>query len=378
MGNYFSSNQATSELKKSERVYGWKKDNDDARDLKHNFTLSDDHHSTKEIDLRSQCPPVYDQGALGSCTANAIAAAYEFDQIKEGEQDPFTPSRLFIYYNERTMEGTIGKDAGAQIRDGIKSINSVGVCPETMWPYDIKKFNELPPEDCYKDARNHHSVEYKRVEQNLEQMKQCLMNGFPFVFGIVCYKSLESEEVTKTGVVPMPKEGEEVIGGHAIFGCGFLEDKKQFIFRNSWGESWGDQGYGYIPYDYLLNSDLASDFWTVTRVQDETDNHSVEEKELTESENESDNSNDPMSVDSDNNSDSEDGDYQPSEEEEADFDEFYENNEDSDDTNSYISDDREYDEDYDYNDASDEYTEMEYSEESTESAVSFPDEDDEF
>ena len=179
-------------------------------------------------------------------------------------------------------------------------------------------------------------------------------------------------------VVPMPKEGEEVIGGHAIFGCGFLEDKKQFIFRNSWGESWGDQGYGYIPYDYLLNSDLASDFWTVTRVQDETDNHSVEEKELTESENESDNSNDPMSVDSDNNSDSEDGDYQPSEEEEADFDEFYENNEDSDDTNSYISDDREYDEDYDYNDASDEYTEMEYSEESTESAVSFPDEDDEF
>jgi len=272
MGNNFTKQTKTI------RKYGWKKDIPDDRDLKHDFTLSANHDTIQVVDLRSKCPPIYNQGQLGSCTANAIAAAYEFDQMKENEEQVFTPSRLFIYYNERAMEGTVDQDSGAQIRDGIKSINSVGISPETLWPYDISKFTDKPTDECYTDAKKHLAVEYKRVEQNLEQMKQCLIEGLPFVFGITCYESLESDEVTKTGIVPMPKPGEKVIGGHALLCCFFSEEKRQFGFRNSWGSDWGcDGGYGYIPYDYLLNPDLASDFWTIVRVQDEEDSHVTED-----------------------------------------------------------------------------------------------------
>lgn len=278
MGNFLTK---STQVNKSHN-YGWHKDVPDDRDLKHHFNLSANHDAIQVIDLRSKCPPVYDQGQLGSCTANAIAAAYEFDQMKEQESQIFTPSRLFIYYNERVIENTVDQDSGAQIRDGIKTINSVGICPETMWPYDTSKFADKPTDECYTDAHKHLAVEYKRVEQNLEQMKQCLIEGLPFVFGITCYESFESETVTKTGIVPMPKSNEKVLGGHALLCINFCEKNRQFGFRNSWGTSWGDGGYGYIPYDYLLNSDLASDFWTVVRVQDEEDSH-VSENETEQS-----------------------------------------------------------------------------------------------
>jgi C1A family cysteine protease len=101
------------------------------------------------VDLRDHMPEVYDQGHLGSCTANAIGGAYEYDQIKQKELEPFTPSRLFIYYNERDVEGTVEEDSGAMIRDGMKVINKIGVVPEPMWPYDIEKFKEKPSEKCY-------------------------------------------------------------------------------------------------------------------------------------------------------------------------------------------------------------------------------------
>ena len=264
MGNYYSAPTKVQPV----RQFKWKRDTIDGRDLVHNFTVSKLQSTVKCVDLRDKCPPIYDQGTLGSCTANAIAAAYEFDQIKEQEQDVFTPSRLFIYYNEREYEGTVSEDSGAQIRDGIKSINSIGVCPETLWPYDQTKFTTEPTEDCYNDAKGHLAVEYKKVDQTLDQLKQALIEGFPIVFGIVCYPSLQSDEVYKTGIVPMPKPDEQSIGGHAILLCGFQDDKSQFIFRNSWGNEFGDQGYGYIPYDYVTDPKLASDFWTVRRTND--------------------------------------------------------------------------------------------------------------
>ena len=108
--------------------YGWKKDKPNSDDEYHNFVVSATLDNIKLVDLRSTCPAVYDQDKLGSCTANAIAAAYEYDQIKQNEKDVFIPSRLFIYYNERKMEGSIDTDSGAEIRDGIKSINVDGVC----------------------------------------------------------------------------------------------------------------------------------------------------------------------------------------------------------------------------------------------------------
>jgi C1A family cysteine protease len=250
------------------RKYGWKKDMPDPRDRYHNFSITNIQNTIKNVDMRANCPPIYDQGYLGSCTSNAIAGAYEFDEMKDNEDNIFCPSRLFIYYNERKMEGTVNEDSGAEIRDGIKTINSIGVCPESLWEYDINKFTIQPPKKCYNDARFHKAVEYKRVAQNLEQLKQCLINGYPFIFGFTVYPSMESNFTTKTGIIPLPKEGEKSIGGHAVMAVGFDNDKRLFIIRNSWGVNWGDEGYGYIPYDYLINNQLSSDFWTIRRVKD--------------------------------------------------------------------------------------------------------------
>lgn len=268
MGNYFGYSQKEIKETKIKRVYGWKKDKSDSRDMIHDFIIPHYHDNIKECDLRSKCPEIYDQLNLGSCTANAIAAAYEFDEMKQYEQHIFTPSRLFIYYNERSMEGTINEDSGAQIRDGIKSISVTGVCPEQMWPYDVSKFKEKPPEDCYQEAGWHQAVRYKKVKQNLKQMRQCLVEGLPFVFGFTVFESFESKEVAETGIMPLPKKGETILGGHAVMAVGFNNEKKSCLIRNSWGTSFGLNGYFWMPYEFILNPDYCSDFWTIERVVD--------------------------------------------------------------------------------------------------------------
>ena len=248
--------------------YGWKKDTLNADDEYHNFVVSSTLDYIKLVDLRSTCPAVYNQDKLGSCTANAIAAAYEYDDIKQNEKDVFIPSRLFIYYNERKIEGSINTDSGAKIRDGIKSISDDGVCSEDMWKYDITKFTECPTQECYDNAKNHKSIEYKRVVQSLEQLKQCLIEGFPFIFGFNVYSSFETQEVAENGIMPMPKEDEELLGGHAVCAVGFDDNKRVFIVRNSWGDSWGDKGYFYMPYAFITNTSQCSDFWTVKKIKD--------------------------------------------------------------------------------------------------------------
>ncbi len=178
----------------------------------------------------------------------------------------FTPSRLFIYYNERAMEGTLNSDSGARIRDGIKTVGSIGACPETDWGYDIKRFAERPPPPAFKDAPLGKAVQYQRVPQLLNQMKGCLAAGYPFVFGYTVYVSFESPQVSQTGVVSMPASGEKVLGGHAVLGVGYDDSSQRFIVRNSWGAAWGMQGYCTMPYAYLTDSNLADDFWTIRLV----------------------------------------------------------------------------------------------------------------
>jgi C1A family cysteine protease len=249
--------------------YGWVRDLPDQRDHLYAAPVTALVDLPPSADLRPHCPPVYDQGQLGSCTANAIGAAIEFDLKKQALPDA-TPSRLFIYYNERAIEGAVDTDSGAQIRDGIKSVSKQGACPEAMWPYDIAKFAEKPSDACYAAGLSCRAVSYSRLVQTPGQMKGCLAAGYPFVFGFAVYESFESKEVARSGVVTMPKPGERVLGGHAVMAVGYDDAERHFIVRNSWGSGWGQDGYFLMPYHYLHDANLAADFWTVRMISTPT------------------------------------------------------------------------------------------------------------
>ena len=247
--------------------YGWVPDLPDQRDQNYAAPARFLTALPAQKDLRQNCPPVYDQGDLGSCTANAIGAAIQFGQMKQGITN-FIPSRLFIYYNERDMEGTIDSDSGAQTRDGMKVVAKLGAPPEDPdWPYEIAKFRDKPPAEAYQDATKHQVLLYQRVNRTLNQMKGCLASGYPFVFGFTVYDSFEGDEVAKTGHASMPQPNEPVVGGHAVMAVGYDDNNKWFLVRNSWGEDWGMKGYFTLPYSYLLEPNLADDFWTIRLVE---------------------------------------------------------------------------------------------------------------
>lgn len=259
-------------------IYGWVPDLPDHRD--HKFSVTERVASQPlTSDLRAGLPDCYNQGQLGSCVSNAIAGAFEFVQKKE-HIPVWMPSRLFIYYNARVIEHTVSSDSGAMVRDGIKSINTLGVCPETQWPYTISKFKTKPSSACYKAALQHIAVPYARLETDINQMTACLAGGNPFVFGFTVYESFESDAVAKTGIVPMPAMNESVLGGHAVLAVGYkgtiptgtvdpLPDvpSNTVIVRNSWGTSWGAKGYFFIPYAYITNTDLVDDLWSLSLVR---------------------------------------------------------------------------------------------------------------
>jgi C1A family cysteine protease len=245
-------------------MYGWHPDIQDIRDYL--FHVEEAPVLPSSVDLRSSCPPIYDQGELGSCTANAIAAALEFDQLKQGET-PFTPSRLFIYWNERSIERTVLSDAGAKIRDGMKVVASLGAPPESTWPYDISQFTVRPADAAYEQARAHKAILYQRVAQDITHIRAALAAGYPVIFGFTVYDFFESQMMATTGHLTMPGKGERVVGGHAVVAVGYDNSNQQIIVRNSWGTDWGLQGYFTMPYTYITHPQLAQDFWTVQRVQ---------------------------------------------------------------------------------------------------------------
>jgi len=247
--------------------YGWTPDLPDQRDFVYAAPRTVLRKLPSKIDLRKKCPSVYDQGDLGSCTANAIGAAFEFEVLKQSKSMDFMPSRLFIYYNERVIENTVNTDSGAQIRDGMKCVNKQGICPETMWPYHINQFAQKPSGECYNAALDHQVLSYHRITRSLNQMKGCLADGYPFVIGFTVYESFESEAVAKNGKLNMPKKNEQLMGGHAVLIVGYDDKSSRFIARNSWGTGWGQKGYFTMPYDYLMNGDLSDDFWTIRVVE---------------------------------------------------------------------------------------------------------------
>lgn len=297
MGQYYSTYYATyyatsnsnlepslaTDQVKPKNYYGYRKDTYDERDLHKLYTV---HHSIsnniiKVVDLRDKCPSVYNQGQLGSCTANAICGNYSYIYMQEQnlnkEQEEFF-SRLFVYWNERELEGTPNEDSGASLRDGIKVIAKLGVPLEKFWPYDIDKFAEKPSDEAFKMALKHVAIKYHRLSKTKNQLKQCLANGDPFVFGFVVYESFESEETAKTGVMTMPTTNDKVIGGHAVMCVGYDDTKGVWIIRNSWDTTWGDQGYFYMPDEFLFGKsedpsigEYTQDFWCIEATKDEAE-----------------------------------------------------------------------------------------------------------
>lgn len=224
-----------------------------------NFTVP------RHIDLRSKCSPIENQGDLGACTGHAIIGALEY--LENLEHEHFVRlSRMFVYYNERMLEATTKKDAGAQIADGIRVISAYGACKEELWPYKPKHFKHRPSEEAYVEALNHRALDFKQVEQNETDILQCLASKRPIIFGINVYESFESDEVAKTGLVPIPQPDEKCLGGHAVLIVGYDLDRCLFLVRNSWGPDWGDHGYCWLPFEYVLSPHLADSFYTVERL----------------------------------------------------------------------------------------------------------------
>jgi C1A family cysteine protease len=264
---------------------GWRPQLPDFRDTPYSRPTVALADLPPSVDLRPVMPPVYDQGQLASCTANALAGAVQFDTLRSSFKWQFQPSRLFIYYNERAIEGTTGSDAGANIRDGITSINTQGVCPEVeadntqpdwLWTYDDgpTKFKEQPPATCYTDSVLHKSLKYEAVDlTNQEQCLTALANGDAIVFGFTVYNSFMTQAVADSGIMPVPGWLEGVAGGHAVMAVGYLLNTPMgtqgvtdwVLCRNSWGTAWGLAGYFWMPMDKVfLNPNMTSDGWVIS------------------------------------------------------------------------------------------------------------------
>jgi C1A family cysteine protease len=220
-----------------------------------------------KVDLRPHMTYIENQEDTNSCVANAVAGAYEYLAKKHTDQE-YDVSRMFIYYNARDLGGIEG-DEGSVIADAIEGLREYGACAEDTWPFDPGHVNREPSEEAYDEASRFVVEDMQLVPVNLEAWKSCLAEGYPIVFGISLFESFDRQR--KRGVVPMPTPKElarESHGGHAMLCVGYSDADKVFIVRNSWGEDWGDKGYCYIPYAYLMNEEFNDgDSWIIRQLE---------------------------------------------------------------------------------------------------------------
>ena len=254
------------------RKYGLLPDKPDKTEKLWSLPASAKTVTPSNVNFSALFSEAYDQEQLGACTGNGLAGAV--DCVRKSQGLPwFYPSRLHIYYNEREIEGTVNEDAGARIQDGVKSLIRQGVCKESTWNYDITKFKVKPPIEAYREAMNYQTLEYAKIPiANILLIRQTLANHFPIVFGFAVYESFESASVAKTGICPMPKPGEQCLGGHCVVMVGYDDNftnldgsKGAALVRNSWGVNWGLKGYFWMPYKFIQK--YASDFWVIKRVE---------------------------------------------------------------------------------------------------------------
>ncbi|MBQ3619663.1 MAG: hypothetical protein II939_16075 [Bacteroidales bacterium] len=247
---------------------------------KYSASLKADNLPSK-VDLRPYMSPVEDQGQLGSCTANATAGAYEYLKWWHKESQ-FDLSRLFLYYNTRVIEGTVNMDNGAMIYDVIQALHDNGVCSEKSWPYAVQKFKQRPPENCYSEAKNNSISKFERIDLDLNTWKSVLAEGYPIIFGVQIYSSFMNP---RNGFISMPRSNDQPEGGHAMCCVGYSDPDRVFIVRNSWGHQWGDKGYCYIPYDYMMNRNYNDgDSWVIYSMDGEIDSDKLEEEAWNDSE----------------------------------------------------------------------------------------------
>ncbi|CAF2063912.1 unnamed protein product [Rotaria magnacalcarata] len=221
-----------------------------------------------KVDLRKDMTRVEDQSKIGSCAANALAGAYEYLTKKDNGRNTDV-SRLFIYYNARAKNKRFGSvtDSGCSMTSAIEALEEFGTCLESMWAYEVSKVNTRPNDQAYQEAKNHTISEAFEVDINLFEMKSCLAQGYPFAFGLRLYSSFD--KATETGLVPMPDvsaKTRKTHGCHALLAVGYSDRSKVFIVRNSWGEKWGENGYCYIPYEYMTNPEHCFDVWAIRKL----------------------------------------------------------------------------------------------------------------
>lgn len=248
---------------------GWIPDTPDIRDGDHKLSVAALNELAVDVpssvDLRRLMPPVWDQGSAGSCTGFAGAALHYYLQGSQDEQC-FIPSPMFIYYNARLLYGATKYDIGATIRDTMKVLNRWGVCKEQLWPYEQRKITNAPPKTAYRDAEKHQARAYRRLDRGVDSIRLAIATDRPVIFGFSVYSGFISDEAESTGYIQIP-HGESMLGGHATVAVGYLDEEARLICRNSWGAEWGDSGYFYLPYDYIADSGLSDDFWTLDLIE---------------------------------------------------------------------------------------------------------------
>lgn len=225
----------------------------------------------KGVDLRAKLGTVYDQGEVGSCTANAICGAF---RMLESDKS-FQPSRLYVYAKERMMDypGQPLTDSGSDAALGLSWVAKTGVCSEGLWPYNVQKVNTVPPSSCDVDAKNHKITgifdlsQRKGSKSISKQIEIALDSSLPVLLAFSVYESFFSADVARTGIVPMPNQRtEELNGGHEVLIVGYKPLVKQFIVANSWASTWGDNGFFYLPYSFVEDPNLCFEFLAFTSI----------------------------------------------------------------------------------------------------------------
>lgn len=253
---------------------GWKPDDPDYRDLTYGVHLEKlEKYSAPlpaKVDLRPHFDfEVYDQGMTNSCVSQAVCAAVRYNQIRINQATDYNSSRLFVYWNSRSLHSATKHDDGTFIRNAIKSLARWGYCEEEkFWNFKSENVQKCPPKEAYAEAYHHKAVKYFSLNHTkIEELKTCLAASYPFVFGSIIYQPME-EAAEGNGVVPMPEPYDRPLGGHAMLCVGYDDKKQHFIIRNSWGPNSGDKGYFYMPYEYLTSPNLTDDVWTIRKLSD--------------------------------------------------------------------------------------------------------------